>query len=348
LLDAGRIPAELLSHKSIRILTPRPVVNMQVKPLLVLLLHGCGGGGGVDPSPTTVIAKTSGDDQDGTVGRPLAKPIQVLVTEGNAPVAGATVSWLMEISDGVFTPNPVTTDANGLASTVWTLGSRQGIQRSTARVITGSTNPSVVFNATALHDVPVTLTKVTGDNQSAMAGTPLRSIVARVDDQFENGVEGVAVSWSISAGTISPRSNATSPGGHSIAQVILGDVAGPVTITATADGLTGSPLIFNATSEAVPTQAAVRLGNLFFTSDRNNSTNPAVDTVAVGASVTWTWGNTGMAEHSVRSLGTPSFTSSATKLGIGQNYTFTFTRTGTYNYDCAVHGSQMTGRIVVR
>jgi plastocyanin len=100
--------------------------------------------------------------------------------------------------------------------------------------------------------------------------------------------------------------------------------------------------------EAVPSEAHVRLGNLFFTSDRNNSTNPAVDTVALGGSVSWTWGNTGIAEHSVRSLGTPSFTSSATKLGNGQNYTFTFIGAGTYNYDCAVHGSQMTGRIVVR
>jgi len=51
------------------------------------------------------------------------------------------------------------------------------------------------------------------------------------------------------------------PGGLSSVQVILGGTAGPVTITATADGLTGCPLTFNATAVVGPTQAEVRLGN---------------------------------------------------------------------------------------
>lgn len=323
---------------------------MKLTPLLAalgLVLVGCGGGGGIGPSPTTVISKTSGDAQNGIVGRPLAKPIQVLVTESNAPLAGAIVTWLPVLSEPMFNPPSGPTDANGLASTVWTLSPQQGTHTVTATV-SGASTASVNFTATAAHDVPVTLAEVTGDNQSAMVNTPLRHIEARVDDQFGNGVAGVGVSWSISSGTVSPEADVTSPGGLSAVQVILGGTAGPVTITATADGLSGSPLTFNATAEPVPTQADVHLGNIFFSSDRNSSTNPAVDTVAVGGVVTWTWGNTGIAEHSVRSLGTPSFVSSATKLGNGQNYSFTFTTAGTYSYDCAVHGSQMTGRVVVR
>jgi plastocyanin len=320
---------------------------MQLKSLLVLALIGCGGGGGIDPTPVYVIAKTSGDEQNGIVGQQLANPIQVLVTEGNAPVAGATITWLVDLSSGTFTPTTVITDANGLAATIWTLSTQKGDQRATG-MVTGGSNPRAVFSATAVPDVPVALSKVIGDNQSAMVNSPLGHVEAIVADQFDNGVPGVAVSWSVSSGTVSPFSDLTSPNGQSIVQVILGEVAGPVTITATADGLTGSPLIFNATAEAVPREAGVRLGNIFFTSDRNNSTNAAVDTVAVGGTVTWTWGNTGIAEHSVRSLGTPSFTSSATKLGNGQNYSFTFNTGGTYSYDCAVHGQRMTGRVVVR
>ncbi len=34
--------------------------------------------------------------------------------------------------------------------------------------------------------------------------------------------------------------------------------------------------------------------------------------------------------------------------GNGQTYAVTFTAAGTYQYDCAVHGTAMTGRIVVR
>jgi plastocyanin len=322
---------------------------MQLKHLVAagLVLAGCGGGDGGGPSPTTVIAKTSGDAQDGIVGQALAKPIQVLVTESNAPLAGATVTWALEISDGVFTPASAPTDANGLASTVWTLGPFQGTQIATATV-SGSSTASVRFTATAAHDVPVLLAKVTGDNQSATVNTPLRHVEASVQDQFANGVAGVGVSWSVSSGTVTPEADVTGPGGLSSVQVILGGTAGPVTITATADGLTGSPLVFNATAVAIPTQADVRLGNIFFTSDRNSSTNPAVDTIAVGGTVTWTWGLTGIAEHSVRSQGSPSFTSSATKLGNGQKYSFTFASAGTYVYDCAIHGSRMTGRIVVR
>jgi plastocyanin len=323
---------------------------MQLKHLVAasLVLSGCGGGDGGGPSPTTtVIAKTSGDAQDGIVGQVLAKPIQVLVTESNAPLPGAIVTWVPGISDGEFAPASVPTDANGLASTVWTLGPFQGNQIATASV-TGSSTASVNFTATAVHDVPVLLAKVTGDNQSATVNTPLRHVEASVQDQFANGVAGVEVSWSVSSGTVSPEADVTGPGGLSSVQVILGGTGGPVTITATAAGLTGSPLTFNATAVAIPTQAEVRLGNIFFLSDRNSSTNPALDTIAVGGTVTWTWGLTGITEHSVRSQGLPGFTSSATKLGNGQNYSFTFASAGTYAYDCAVHGSRMTGRIVVR
>jgi plastocyanin len=93
--------------------------------------------------------------------------------------------------------------------------------------------------------------------------------------------------------------------------------------------------------------AAVTVGNIFFTSGRNRSSNPAVDTVAVGGTVTWTWATTGTTPHSVQSLGSPSFTSSAVLTGSGSTYQSTFAQPGTYQYDCAIHGSLMTGTIVV-
>jgi plastocyanin len=93
---------------------------------------------------------------------------------------------------------------------------------------------------------------------------------------------------------------------------------------------------------------SVTVGNNFFQSNRNTTQNPAVDTVSTGGTVTWTWVGTGSVPHSVESEGTPQFTSSSTLTGDGQAYTFTFTTPGTYQYDCAVHGSQMTGTIVVQ
>jgi len=91
----------------------------------------------------------------------------------------------------------------------------------------------------------------------------------------------------------------------------------------------------------------VAVGDIFFSSNHNGSANPAVDTVVAGTTVTWTWATTESLPHSVESLGSPSFTSSAIQTGPGKTYRFTFTAPGTYQYDCAVHGTMMTGTIVV-
>jgi plastocyanin len=101
------------------------------------------------------------------------------------------------------------------------------------------------------------------------------------------------------------------------------------------------------TAGATPTTAAVTVGDIFFKSGRNGSSNTAVDTVAVNGTVTWTWASNETLPHSVQSLGSPSFTSSAVQQGPGKTYTFTFTAPGTYNYNCAIHGNLMTGTIVV-
>ncbi len=82
-----------------------------------------------------------------------------------------------------------------------------------------------------------------------------------------------------------------------------------------------------------------------FVSGHNGSSNAAVDTIAIGSTVTWTW--TGSLPHSVQSVGSPSFASSSTMTGSG-TYAVRFDAPGTYQYDCAVHGQLMTGTIVVR
>ena len=102
-----------------------------------------------------------------------------------------------------------------------------------------------------------------------------------------------------------------------------------------------------STPPAAPATAAVTVGDIFFKSDLNGSSNPAVDTVAVNGTVTWTWATSEALPHSVESTGSPSFTSSGILTGSGNSYSFTFTAPGTYQYDCVVHGQMMTGTIVV-
>lgn len=91
--------------------------------------------------------------------------------------------------------------------------------------------------------------------------------------------------------------------------------------------------------------ATVTIGDFFFQSDRNATRNPAMDTVAVGGSVKWTWTE---GEHSVQSLGTPGFASSPIQATVGDTFRVTFDSAGSYSYDCLIHGSAMTGIVVVR
>jgi len=92
----------------------------------------------------------------------------------------------------------------------------------------------------------------------------------------------------------------------------------------------------------------VTVGNIFFRSTHNGSQNQAVDTIAAGASVTWTWDAAG--SHTIQSTGVPPeiFRNSVVMAGAHDTYTVTFRTPGTYTYDCAIHGSAMTGRIVVQ
>jgi hypothetical protein len=82
-----------------------------------------------------------------------------------------------------------------------------------------------------------------------------------------------------------------------------------------------------------------------FASGHNGTGNPAVDTIAVGGTVTWTW--SGTLPHNIQSIGSPTFASSGTLTGSG-TYTVMFPAAGTYRYNCVVHGDAMSGTIVVR
>jgi plastocyanin len=92
----------------------------------------------------------------------------------------------------------------------------------------------------------------------------------------------------------------------------------------------------------------VLVGNIFFQSAHNGSQNPAVDTIAAGSTVTWTWATNG--QHSIQSTGAvPAiFRNSVVMTASGSTYSVTFNTPGTYTYDCMVHGSAMTGVVVVQ
>jgi probable HAF family extracellular repeat protein len=108
------------------------------------------------------------------------------------------------------------------------------------------------------------------------------------------------------------------------------------------------PVLWQPTTDPPPPGNSITVGTSYFLSDRNWTTDPAVDTVAVGTRVTWTWVTGPAVSHSVQSTGTPSFTSSALTGGFGITHSFTFTQPGTYRYNCQAHPGNMFGQVVVR
>jgi plastocyanin len=114
-------------------------------------------------------------------------------------------------------------------------------------------------------------------------------------------------------------------------------------MTASVAGI-AAPVNFSLTTANAVREVTVGAG-IVFTSKRNSSTNAAVDTIAAGQGVLWRWAG---GSHSVQSTGAPSFTSSAVSSTVGTLFVLTFGSAGTYQYNCAVHGASMTGRVVVQ
>jgi plastocyanin len=97
--------------------------------------------------------------------------------------------------------------------------------------------------------------------------------------------------------------------------------------------------------ETPPSSVSVSVGNIWFQSIRNQTMDPAVDTVAAGGSVTWTWAEPG--SHSVR-FDPPTSVESPVQEESGSVFSHAFEVPGTYTYDCGIHGSGMIGTVVVR
>jgi plastocyanin len=326
---------------------------------VVVMAAGCGGGSDSTPNPSPlVLAKepsASGDAQTGPVSNALTNQLRVLVTRDGTPQAGVSVTW--STTDGSLSPASGPTDASGIAASTWVLGPNAGSQTAQAAV-TGATGSPVTFTATATSTpqppglIVAKAPSASGDAQTGPVSQPLPNDLRIIVTQDGIPQSAVTVTWSTTTGSLSPTSGPTDGTGIGSSTWTLGASGGAQTAQAAVAGATGSPVTFTATATAgppppPPSTISITVGNIFFKSARNGS-SPAVDTLAVNGTATWTWVNTGLTSHSVQSTGSPTFTSSAVMTGDGQSYQFTFTQAGTYTYDCAVHGDQMTGQIVVK
>jgi plastocyanin len=307
-------------------------------------IAACSSSGGGSENTTLTITKQGGDAQTATVATELPTLLRVVVQKGGNNKAGETVDWTVSQGSGTLNPASSVTNNNGEATTSWTLGSGSGQQLVAAAV---SPTVTATFSATATPGPATSFGKESGDGQSAGTDALFGQVLAaRVADQYGNGITDIPVSWSVESGsaTLQSGSSVTNVEGLAAMQVTAGPTTGPVVVRATTAAVAGNA-DFNLTVTLPPVR--VTIGDIFFLSVKNNSQNPAVDTAAVGQPVIWTWSSGG---HSVQSTGAApfDFVSSDTYSIPGTTYTIVFNQAGTYQYDCAVHGQQMTGRVVVQ
>jgi len=293
---------------------------------------------------TSILANGGGSQTD-TVLATLATPISVLVRDyKNLPVAGVSVNWSVT-SGGSVGQAATMTNGSGIASVSRTLGATAGSQ-GTVATVSGLVGSPVTITATANAGKETQLALNGGDSQTGTINTALaqpHSVI--VHDAHGNVKAGVTVTWVVGDGGGSVSSTSPVTGTNGVASVTrtLGPSAGTDADTARVTGLTGSPVVFTATASTVPLTADVTVGPSY-------SYSPASVTIAAGGSVTWTWAANSLS-HSVHWLTAPGTLPSDSPTMTSGTFTSpagSFNTPGTYTYECIVHGSLMTGQVIVQ
>ncbi|MEP6475211.1 MAG: hypothetical protein ABJC74_15915 [Gemmatimonadota bacterium] len=325
--------------------------------LIGLTAAACGGGGTPTPSVVIVKAATSGDAQHAAVTTLLALPLQVKVTEDGAPKVGSTVIWSTSAAGSIVTPGGVT-DADGIAAATVTLGTVSGPDTIRAS-LSGASGSPVRFVVIADPGDPTKLGFTVAPSNVLHGGVFTPTVKVAVQDSHGNTVTDatnaitLAIGTNPAAGTLTGGGPVTAAAGvASFTTLSIDQIGAGYTLTATAGGLTAvTSGAFNVTATPpLPTAITITVGpGLLFRSVTNNSTGPAVDMLAVGGTVTWTKSG---GSHNVQSIGLPSFPSSyganPTNTVMGASYSAVFNTAGTYRYDCGIHTTDMTGRIIVQ
>jgi uncharacterized protein (TIGR03437 family) len=183
-------------------------------------------------------------------------------------------------------PGSVFTGTNGIANCVPVFGPTPGSTPENFEIFVGGVpalqNPNAVnsynsglgnpagfvsfgpFRATATAVTPGSITYVSGNNQTALAGSTVTNpLVVQVNDTNGNPLPGVTVTWTASpsaAATLSPASGVTGSNGQAQTTVTLASSAsGTVTVTASAAGLTTTfPFTITAT-QPLPTITGISI-----------------------------------------------------------------------------------------
>jgi VCBS repeat-containing protein len=211
------------------------------------------------PDDANGISMVSGDGQSGPVGSTLAAPLVVKVTDafGN-PIPGVTVQWSAE-GQGSVSETSTITGADGQTSVSRILGPNAG-PHTTLASADGLAGSPVTFTSTAAAGSASRIEIVSGNNQTAVAGSELpQDLVVRLLDQAGNPIVNQPVSWVIGAGGGSaiPQTSQTDSEGKATTRWTLGPAAGNNTLNAVVSGV--GLVTFSATATSTTAQSSIAI-----------------------------------------------------------------------------------------
>lgn len=213
-------------------------------------LAACGGSDDPVVPDGASVALDGGDTQTLTVGTAAATPLSVVVKDANgAALVNIPVRWSVTSGGGSVTPTTSFTDASGVAATAYQAGGSAG-PKVIAAIVSGAVGSPLSFSLVAAPAAARRLVKTSGDVQTSSTGSAFPSpLVVTAVDSFGNGVSGVPVLFAVTTGggTISPSTVPTDAQGKASALYSAAAI-GTGTVTATAAGLVGSPVIFSETA----------------------------------------------------------------------------------------------------
>ena len=196
-----------------------------------------------------ILVKISGDDQIGAPGGRSTPFLVQALGVGGRPMAGVSIRFAVYQGRGTLSVTTTTTDTNGEARTILTLGPNPGTNK--VAVIADGFEP-VSFTATArdpnqvaeVDSIPV---KISGDNQIGAPGAVLPTpLVVQALDEEDKPISGVSIRFAVyqGRGTLSVTTTTTDTNGEARTILTLGPNPGTNKVTVSADGF--EPVSFTA------------------------------------------------------------------------------------------------------
>ena len=187
--------------------------------------------------PKTLKIVSEGD-QVGIPGEVLEKPLVAEVRDQtDKPLPGVEVMFSVSTGGGMLSATDVTTDSNGRAESILTLGPNPGTNTVTVSV-TGIQEQQT-FTAEGIR-IPLAFWIISGDKQQGLLGEALANpFVVEVRDQSGDPLPGVQVTFSVSSGggTLSATITTTDSNGRVESTLTLGLNPGPNTVTVSVTGI---------------------------------------------------------------------------------------------------------------